>query len=553
MRSSAVLFVLIVLSCAVFTTSDTTLKTTTKSITTTKTTEKPTTTSKTTAKPTTTAKTSTATTKTTTKPTTKTTPKQITTTVKPKTGPYLVCQDTNSTAANGTLRPADLTGNTTTYIGCFFDINVNSNYQIQIICPFINITKAIPSRKYVRMAGIVEGQLTSYMGYSHIISNRVYYSINNRVSLSVRFGYPEWFQCQWTSALRDKSITNYKLCRNAEATAANGTIQTTPQSDTGPARTCSFAIKASAGQQILFSCSVVQLDTISAGFSTFSVGGIINNEYNPPILLNRIYYSYSDTSDVVIDSTLDASDSITCKWTTKPREITTAFQLCRHGETTAANGTIQPFVGLVKGEPSRSCSFLIIASPNQQIQISCSIVNLTSPSAFLMIEGIVEDLLFPKLPVPNRVYYSYNSTDVKVSSQFAYSDSLNCKFTTTPMPIVTTNFKLCRDSDASGINSGTIQTLTGMAKGEPSRDCRFIVYGPADKFVKITCSIVKLNTTSGSQFQLMSDSGIIADPPIANQIQITCPFSNITNAITSRKYVKMSRRHLIPSKQDKPD
>lgn len=59
------------------------------------------------------------------------------------------------------------------------------------------------------------------------------------------------------------------------------------------------------------------------------------------------------------------------------------FAVCRHAGATAANGTITPTAGDTRGP--KICVFYIKAPPNQQIQISCSAINLTNSARYLRV------------------------------------------------------------------------------------------------------------------------------------------------------------------------
>jgi hypothetical protein len=61
-------------------------------------------------------------------------------------------------------------------------------------------------------------------------------------------------------------------------------------------------------------------------------------------------------------------------------ELKFLFSVCLHGMASTANGTIQPMTGLTD-EP-KTCRFYITAPSNNQIQISCSVVNLQAPGIY---------------------------------------------------------------------------------------------------------------------------------------------------------------------------
>ena len=129
--------------------------------------------------------------------------------------------------------------------------------------------------------------------------------------------------------------------------------------------------------------------------------------------------------------------------------------VCRHAEATTANGTITPIAGSTGS--LRKCSFRIKFYPKKKLQISCSVLKLSSASSFevswqilylpspiyqvttqttnflLQISGVRYNGQSVKPPVLNLVY---NATyDIIVSSSFQKSDLFNCSWTTTPSSI----------------------------------------------------------------------------------------------------------------------
>ncbi len=65
-----------------------------------------------------------------------------------------------------------------------------------------------------------------------------------------------------------------------------------------------------------------------------------------------------------------------------------SFLVCRDSSTSAANGTIQPAYDGINS--SRQCGIYISAAYDQYIEMSCSVVNLTSVSSYLQVSLILK-------------------------------------------------------------------------------------------------------------------------------------------------------------------
>ncbi|XP_046640603.1 uncharacterized protein LOC124326050 [Daphnia pulicaria] len=447
----------------------------------------------TTSKKTTTKKTSATTTL---KPSVTTTVKRNVTTTTPSPAnipKFFVCRDTNSSAATGILLPYRNTTSGKTK-NCKFSIVAPPDQQIQITCSTINI---IDYPSYFRIA--------EYADYgSEVIVNRDYFSINNSLSVTASFDYPDWFECKWTTLPKDNT-TNFKLCRHAEAKTTNGIIQPLG-GDTTPDRICSITIVAPSDYQIEFSCSSLNfsgyllIENVLDGSANSAKGG--NLKYNSRStyveVLGRKYYSINNR--MTVKSSFGYQARFNCSYRAIPKEITTESKFCRHAEATAANGTISPIAGDTRYV--RNCAFHIKAAPYQQIRIICSAILLTVSDSYLSIYGINEDTVGNgRLPVVNRTYYSTSYNDVTLKSYFGKNDWISCQWTTTTREN-TTSLQICRDSliGSPGMTNGTIEPLAQMNTVE-QRSCLATISAPDGYQIQLSCSAV--NMSSDSYFRIL--------------------------------------------------
>ncbi|XP_046640904.1 uncharacterized protein LOC124326233 [Daphnia pulicaria] len=355
--------------------------------------------------------------------------------------------------------------------------------MLQISCSILNFTKPAG---FLQIMGTVD--FTNDNAINAIV-NRVYTARkDNEIIITSNVGNGDWIQCKWTTTQR-KNTTDFKLCRDEVATSSSGTIQPLV-GDTGPKRDCYFSIQTtSSDQQIQMSCSVVNLTS-----SVLNIYGAV--DYPLKLVLNRIYTSSSYSNRISLASEIEYDDWIDCKWNITTVENTTDYKFCRDIVARTANGTIQPLTG--DPGPLRECSFSIYAPPDQQIQISCSTLNLTSPGSYLRMYGII-DIANP--PVLNRVYYSsyspYYLNRIQLQSGINEEDWIDCNWTTIPEEI-TPNSKLCRHQRATMPN-GTITPLE-MTLGEPKRECEFNIKANLDQQIQFSCSTLLLS--SGSYLNL---------------------------------------------------
>ncbi|KAK4004451.1 hypothetical protein OUZ56_006186 [Daphnia magna] len=177
-------------------------------------------------------------------------------------------------------------------------------------------------------------------------------------------------------------------------------------------------------------------------------------------------------------------------------------------------GTIQPYLDSRKHlKLQTGHTVTVIALHGQRIQISCSVVNLTSSGSYL--EFREKDGDIAKQPVINRVYTSKSNTMAVYSQIVKDADWFNCKWKTTDSyPI----HKLCRDTEAKTIN-GAIQSMD-LAE-ESHRFCTFSIVVPLDQHVQISCSVVSLASGCGLKFHeergWMNEAGLISTRPIIDR------------------------------------
>ncbi|EFX82425.1 hypothetical protein DAPPUDRAFT_241248 [Daphnia pulex] len=359
-----------------------------------------------------------------------------------------VCRDNligSNQTTNGTIEPLPKM-NKGELRACRATIRVPYDYQIQLSCSAINMSSDM---SYLRIDGILD------LDPNPLELNKVYFSdLSNEVTIVSSYEQSDWFYCKWKIALRETKSPNSQFCRDAISTAANGTVTSIAENTS---RQCPFVIKAPPGWILQVICSNLSPD---GSFQLMlKITGIID---------------YSRYEDFVFEN------------------------LCSDGVATSSSGTIQPSTTDDAG-PTRSCPFTIqTTSSDQQIQMSCSVVNLTS--SVLNIYGVVDENV--EL-VQNRIYTSSSySNKIIFVSEIEYDDWIDCKWNITTVKNTTdykcdiivqaVNSQICRDSEARTAN-GTIQPLTGDPVG-PLRKCYFRIKASLNEQIRISCSTIKLTS-----------------------------------------------------------
>nr|CAH0105972.1 unnamed protein product [Daphnia galeata] len=199
------------------------------------------------------------------------------------------------------------------------------------------------------------------------------------------------------------------------------------------------------------------------------------------------------------------------------------FQLCRDqpGQTAASNGTIQSI--LLSGQTAeQKCRFTIIAPPDYQIQMSCSVMVIVPyTNSYLTLVNIIDDDVVKLFP--SRIY-TLKLNEMSVSASYRSSDRFECKWTTVPSsPPATSEFKLCRHWQTT-LTSGIIRPLD--RDSGPSRSCSFWLQAPIDHQIQMVCSLVDLTITSSS-LKILSAADASGDAIVPNRI-----YSSIRNSLT---------------------
>ncbi|XP_046633691.1 location of vulva defective 1-like [Daphnia pulicaria] len=397
--------------------------------------------------------------------TTMTTRKPVTTTA-PAIKSYKVCRDTTSTVASGSIQPLDglkpvATGPPKT---CTFTITAPTNHYVQMSCSLANLTVTsiffnTSSSSTFSSSLILDGTLDIY--YNNIIvPNRVYTSYKNQMTVNYRvLNATDKFDCKWTTIKAPTTTRDFKWCQESETNATSGSIQAIRETLNGTtnknvARLCPFFINLPPNGQIQMSCPFnfssenVLLLTFRSTSDLYFFQAKFNKtatNRNQVDLLQR--YKITDTP-------------IVCNWTTTASTTaTTDFNNCVHVQSTAKNGTISSIANTT--DSNITCLFSVFASVGQRIQISCTNVSLSRLDSSLMLSEHGE---LTGVPYLNDVYTSI-SNRLDVISVLNKGDSFRCNWTVVTIP-PTTNFKLCRDGEAT-IAPGTITSLSNTTVGAP--------------------------------------------------------------------------------------
>ncbi|EFX73549.1 hypothetical protein DAPPUDRAFT_252889 [Daphnia pulex] len=197
-------------------------------------------------------------------------------------------------------------------------------------------------------------------------------------------------------------IPVFSLCRDANSSAATGKIQLNQTAQTNSSSSCVFDIVAPPGRQIQISCSVVSFNHYT---SKMTFIGLPESVLPQPVP-NR---TYSGKHFFAVFGICRIGRSL--------------FSVCRHGQTSSANGTIQPIAVCLDGlataaagtitptgddiiRPWGRCTFVIEAPPDQKIEFTCTAINLTSFTSQL------------QAPLDQQIQVSCSALDLNSSSSF---------------------------------------------------------------------------------------------------------------------------------------
>ncbi|EFX67157.1 hypothetical protein DAPPUDRAFT_261977 [Daphnia pulex] len=419
------------------------------------------------------------------------------------------CLDRFSMAANGTIRPT-ISNSTNGQRQCSFFINAPANKLIQMTCSVVNLKS-------------LGAELAIYGGAEINVNppavNRIYTSRSDSMFLFYKVDNTDWFDCKW-KMIPVQQTTEYQLCRDGTSATPNGTIQRSADDSSTDARMCMFAIAVPSDHRIQLKCSNVTLSSpdnyLQLRVEIHKFQTVTETVIADPPAMNRVYTSTSEI--IYLFSQFSNQDSFKCQWTTVMiPPLPTDNKLCREKITKSASGNIQPLMANGTNVQPNSCSFFIEVPPNQLTEISCPVVNFTSPGSYLHFSGI-SDLNMALTPLANRVYTSgvdliYLNSKVDLSK-----DWFNCTWKTVPAPS-TTDFKLCRHGGTTS-SSGTLQPfLDGLTTGEP-RECYFFMELPLDEQIEFSCSSVNL-TSPGSYLRVVGVSDFDENPPVENGIYLS--------------------------------
>ncbi|EFX73296.1 hypothetical protein DAPPUDRAFT_109985 [Daphnia pulex] len=414
------------------------------------------------------------------------------------------CLDRFSMGANGTIRPT-ISNSSNGQKQCSFFINAPANKLIQMTCSVVRLNSS-------------GAELAIYGGAEINVNppavNRIYTSRSDSMFLFFKVDNTDWFDCKW-KMIPVPQTTEYQLCRDGTSAAPNGTIQRSADDTSSDARMCMFAITVPSDHRIQLKCSNV---TLSSPDNYLQFQTVSETVIADPPVTNRVYTSTSEI--IYLFSQFSNQDSFKCQWmTVMIPALPTDNKLCREKITKSASGNIQPLMPMANGtnvQPN-SCSFIIEVPPNQLTEISCPVVNFTSPGSYLHFSGI-SDLNMALSPLANRVYTSgvdliYLNSQIDVSK-----DWFNCSWKAVPAPS-TPDFKLCRHGGTTS-SSGTLQPfLDGLTTGEP-RECYFFIDVPLNEEIEILCSSINLSSP-GSYLRVVGVSDFDENPPVENGIYLS--------------------------------
>ncbi|EFX67172.1 hypothetical protein DAPPUDRAFT_331309 [Daphnia pulex] len=412
------------------------------------------------------------------------------------------CLDRFSMAANGTIRPT-ISNSTNGQRQCSFFINALANKLIQMTCSTVNLKSS-------------GAELAIYGGSEINVDppavNRIYTSRSDSMFLFYKVDNTDWFDCKW-KMIPVQQTTEYQLCRDGTSATPNGTIQRSAADTTTDPRMCMFAIIVPSDHRIQLKCSNV---TLSSPDNYLQFQTVTETVIADPPAMNRVYTSTSEI--IYLFSQFSNQDSFKCQWTTVMiPPLPTDNKFCREKITKSASGNIQPLMANGTNVQPNSCSFIIEVPPNQLTEISCPVINFTSPGSYLQFSGI-SDLNMALTPLANRVYTSGSDLIYLNSKVDLSKDWFNCTWKTVPAPS-TTDFKLCRHGGTTS-SSGTLQPfLDGLPTGEP-RECYFFIELPLDEQIEFSCSSINLKSP-GSYLRVVGVSDFDENPPLENGIYLS--------------------------------
>ncbi|XP_046461752.1 uncharacterized protein LOC124208084 [Daphnia pulex] len=319
------------------------------------------------------------------------------------------CRDSETDATNGSIQAIRETLNGTTYKNvarlCPFFINLPSNGQIQMSCPFNS-----SSQNFLLLTFRSASDFYFFQSkFNKTATNRNQVDL---LSLRKITDTDTPISCNWTTTASTTATTNFKYCVHVQSTAKNGTISSIAKT-TDSNITCLFSVFASLGQRIQISCTNVNLLRRDSSLILSENGEIVARPS-----LNDVYMTITNRLDVI--SMLSKGDSFRCNWTTVKIPPTSNFKLCRDGEAKVAPGSITPFINTIVGGEPRICRFTIVAPLNKRVRLSCPVSSIDiTLFEFNPFTSIID------ISVVNKVYTSTRN-EMNLLSVIRNSFELNC-------------------------------------------------------------------------------------------------------------------------------
>ncbi|EFX85269.1 hypothetical protein DAPPUDRAFT_300386 [Daphnia pulex] len=446
-----------------------------------------------------------------------TTGKPVTTTAATTIKSFKVCQDTNSTAASGSIQPLDglkpvATGSPRT---CSFSIVVPSNQHVQMSCSVAKLTPVTTvldntGGSYTVSSSLIFDGTLDLVPNIVIVPNRVYTSYSNAMTVIYRVvNATDTFNCNWKTIQAPTTTTDFKLCRDSETTAASGSIQTLRESAgngatyTDGLRACPFFINSSPNRQIQMSCNSFN------DIDLFTFRKITEMYWFQP-KFNKTTANSNQIDLLLLHQATDTVSPINCNWTTTtPTTATSNFNNCVNVKSTTTNGIISQSLANTNNE-LKTCLFSIFVPLGQRIQMSCTNVNIGSSSS-LMLSGIAK---ISTSGIPFREVSTSINNRLDFFASYRNGEVFQCNWTTITIP-PTTDFKVCRDGETTEA-SGTITPLENLNVDMFSKYCRFTITAPANKRVQMSCSVIN-QSTDIELYEFNTYISYIAKPPVVSQ------------------------------------
>jgi hypothetical protein len=110
---------------------------------------------------------------------------------------------------------------------------------------------------------------------------------------------------------------------------------------------------------------------------------------NAATTIKPISTTMKKTTPSVATTTTVVKRNVTTTTTPSPANVPKFF-VCRDTNSSAATGILLPYRNIT-GDEAKDCQFSIIAPPGQQIQITCSTMNIIGYLSNLRVSFIIND------------------------------------------------------------------------------------------------------------------------------------------------------------------